>query len=631
MGLFGRSIARLDRFQQRHPAVGFPLAVRQKYADDQGGYLAASVTYYAFFSIFPLLLVLVTLLGYALEGDPDLQRRVLDSALADFPVIGPQLQTNVHSLQGSVPALAVGIGIALWAGTGVALALENALDHIWGVPIRRRANPLLARLRALLWIAVLGGVTLVATVLGSASAVAAYGPAVRILALIVSFGINLAVFLAVFRVLTSHGPSWRDVLPGALVAALAWEILQTVGGYIVDRQLRDASNTYGIFAIVIGMLSWLYLAANVTLLSAEINVVTSRKLWPRSFSLLGEQPLTAGDEDSLRQRAGVEERRADEDVQVEFDPPEARRFDGARQWQSPCMPRALWSGAISFGLVNAPVRMYTAISEHNVHFHLLHEKDGGRIHYKKVAGAKKHEVPDDEIVKGYEVSDDEYVTLTDDELAAARIESDKVIEIHDFVPLDEIDPIVFERTYYLGPAEGAERVYALLASALESSQLVGIATLRVPRSRPARMPAREGRRAAARAHVLRRRDPRRRRDPARQEARGRQAPAQDGGRPDRAHAGQLRPRQVRGSLPRPPDGDHQEEAQGRDHQGARGRGAEGADRPHGRPRGEPRGRSQAAPRARAQGASAQGQGEGQGHEQGQAEEVRASPAPPDGR
>src|SRR3954454_3401084 len=154
MGAFNRSVQRLDRFQQRHRVLAFPFAVRQKFAEDQGGYLAASVTYYAFFSIFPLLLVLVTLLGYALQGNPDLQRRVLDSALADFPVIGPQLQTNVHSLTGSVPALAVGIGVALWAGTGVALALENAQDHIWGIPIRRRANPLLARLRALLWIAV---------------------------------------------------------------------------------------------------------------------------------------------------------------------------------------------------------------------------------------------------------------------------------------------------------------------------------------------------------------------------------------------------------------------------------------------------------------------------------------------
>jgi DNA end-binding protein Ku len=140
------------------------------------------------------------------------------------------------------------------------------------------------------------------------------------------------------------------------------------------------------------------------------------------------------------------------------------------------MPRALWSGAISFGLVNAPVRMYTAISEHNVHFNLLHSKSGARIHYKKVTDSHPRDIPDDQIVKGYEVSEGEYVTLTDDEIAAAHVEGDKVIEIHDFVPLGEIDPIAFERTYYLGPAEGAERVYALLARALESSGLVGVAS-----------------------------------------------------------------------------------------------------------------------------------------------------------
>ena len=321
MSFFTRGIGVLDRFQQRHPVLGFPFAVRQKFAEDQGGYLAASVTYYAFFSIFPLLLVLVTLLGYALQGDPGLQHRVLDSALADFPVIGPQLRDNVHSLRGSAPALAVGIGVAVWAGTGVALAFENALDHIWGVPIRRRANPLLARVRALVWIAAIGGITLVGTVLGSASAFATYGPAVRVAAVVVSLAINIVVFLAAFRVLTSHSPTWRDVLPGALVAAVAWEVLQAAGGYIVDRQLRHASSTYGVFAIVIGLLSWIYLAATVTLLSAEINVVRANRLWPRSFSLLSEQPLTAGDEDALRQRADVEERRSDEEVSVTFDPP----------------------------------------------------------------------------------------------------------------------------------------------------------------------------------------------------------------------------------------------------------------------------------------------------------------------
>ena len=274
MGLFNRLIARLDRFQQRHAVLGFPLAVRQKFADDQGGFLAASVTYYAFFSIFPLLLVLVTLLGYALQGDPDLQRRVLDSALADFPGDRPAAQDNVHSLRGSAPALAVGIGVAVWAGTGVALAIENALDHIWGVPIRRRANPLL---RAC------------ARSSGSPRSAASRSSA-RCSA----------------RPARSHlwpgrarrgrgrlaGDQHRGLprgLPRAhepqpIVARRAARRARRRGrlgdaadrgGYIVDRQLRHASSTYGVFAIVIGLLSWLYLAANVTLLSAEINVVRS--------------------------------------------------------------------------------------------------------------------------------------------------------------------------------------------------------------------------------------------------------------------------------------------------------------------------------------------------------------------
>jgi DNA end-binding protein Ku len=111
-----------------------------------------------------------------------------------------------------------------------------------------------------------------------------------------------------------------------------------------------------------------------------------------------------------------------------------------------------------------------------VHFHEVHVDDGARIQHKRICSKEGKEVPYKQIVKGYEVSEGEYVTLTDEEIAAAHVEGDKVIEIHDFVPLDEIDPIAFERTYYLGPAEGAERVYALLARALESSGLVGVAS-----------------------------------------------------------------------------------------------------------------------------------------------------------
>ena len=138
------------------------------------------------------------------------------------------------------------------------------------------------------------------------------------------------------------------------------------------------------------------------------------------------------------------------------------------------MPRAIWSGAISFGLVNVPVRMYSAIDEKDVHFHLLHENDDSRIGYEKVCKAEEKPVPDDEIVKAYEVEDGEYVYVTDEDLEAAEGETYRTIDLEDFVAYDEIDPIYFEKTYYLGPADGAERVYALLLRAMEQSGLCGI-------------------------------------------------------------------------------------------------------------------------------------------------------------
>jgi DNA end-binding protein Ku len=139
------------------------------------------------------------------------------------------------------------------------------------------------------------------------------------------------------------------------------------------------------------------------------------------------------------------------------------------------MPRALWTGAISFGLVNVPVRMYSAIAEHDLRFHLIHEQDGSRIGYQKICKAEGTPVPDDEIVKAFEVEEGEFVVVTDEDFAAARSEGVKSIEISDFVPYDEIDPIYFERTYYLGPQDGAEKVYALLRDAMEQTGLAAIA------------------------------------------------------------------------------------------------------------------------------------------------------------
>jgi DNA end-binding protein Ku len=139
------------------------------------------------------------------------------------------------------------------------------------------------------------------------------------------------------------------------------------------------------------------------------------------------------------------------------------------------MPRAIWTGAISFGLVNVPVRMYSAIDEKDLHFNYVHEPDGSRIGYQKICKAEEKPVPDDEIVKAFEYEKGEWVYMTDEDFEAAEADNLKTIDIRDFVPYEEIDPIYFERTYYLGPQENAEKVYALLVEAMERSGLAGIA------------------------------------------------------------------------------------------------------------------------------------------------------------
>jgi DNA end-binding protein Ku len=140
-------------------------------------------------------------------------------------------------------------------------------------------------------------------------------------------------------------------------------------------------------------------------------------------------------------------------------------------------PRAVWTGSISFGLVNAPVRMYAAVSEQNLKFNLIHEKDGGRIGYQKICKLEDKTVPNEEIVKAYQVEEDEFIYLHDEDFEAAAPESYKTITIHDFVPSSQIDPIYFERTYYLGPADkSGQPVYALLVAAMEDAGLVAVAT-----------------------------------------------------------------------------------------------------------------------------------------------------------
>ena len=138
------------------------------------------------------------------------------------------------------------------------------------------------------------------------------------------------------------------------------------------------------------------------------------------------------------------------------------------------MPRSIWTGSISFGLVSVPVRIYSAVAEQSLHFHLIHEKDEGRIGYEKVCKKEDKPVADDEIVKGYEYAKGKFVYMTDEDFEAAKVEGFKTIDIHDFVHFEQIDPIYFRHTYYVGPQDGAEKVYALLMMAMDESGLAGI-------------------------------------------------------------------------------------------------------------------------------------------------------------
>jgi YihY family inner membrane protein len=315
---FGDLYQSFDRFQQRHRMLGFPFAVFQKYGEDQGGYLAATISYYGFFSIFPLLLVFTTILGYVVEKNSSAYKSIVNSALAQFPVIGHQLQT--HSLSGSGLALAIGVVAALWAGMGVFMAAQNAMDHVWDVPFVERPNFLTSRLRALAMLALLGGGLLATTVLaGLGSFGASYGVGWKIGSIALSTALNFLLFWVGFRLLTAHEVTWRQLRGGAIAAAVMYEILQALGGWYVGHVVKGASQTYGTFALVIGLLSWVYLAAHITLLAAESNVVATRKLWPRSFSLVSERPVTEADREALTDRAQTEQRRQDESIDVEFE------------------------------------------------------------------------------------------------------------------------------------------------------------------------------------------------------------------------------------------------------------------------------------------------------------------------
>jgi len=310
----GRPLRAIDRYQRAHGWLGFPLAVTKRYGDSGAGGLAATIAYYGFFSVFPLLMVLTSVAGMVLRDRPDLQTSLLDSALAQFPVVGTEIRRNVGSIDGSGLALVIGLALAVWAGLGAVRSAQVAMDTVWDVPRKARRGTPASIAMALVMLAVLGGFILAAAAFAGLAG-AAGGWLGSIAGLAASAVLNVVVFAIAFRVLTAADVGWRDVAPGAVLAGIGWTVLLTVGGLIVGNRIASSSDVYGSFALVIGLLAWIYLGAQLTLVAAELNVVWKHRLWPRS--LQGE--LTEADRVSLRRSAGQEERKDEQVVSVRFE------------------------------------------------------------------------------------------------------------------------------------------------------------------------------------------------------------------------------------------------------------------------------------------------------------------------
>lgn len=321
IGRVRRLLERADGWQRRRTVSAVIVAVVRKFGDDRAGKHAALIAYYGFFSLFPLLLVLVTVLGFTLEGDPELQDRILHSALGQFPIIGEQIEDDIGALEGSLAALTVGLAAALWSGLGVVSAVQDAMDEIWNVPRRERASFVRSRIRALTTLVVVG-TALFATALlaGLGTSGGWLGPASRIVALVGTLTVNVVVFAGIFRLLPAVPLPWRAVMPGALLAGIGWAAMLVLGSWLVSARVSDASHVYGFFAIVIGLLGWLYLGGQLLLFAAELNVVLARRLWPRSLGLTPE--TTEPDRRVIAGEAKEEAAHPRETIDVRFDGPD---------------------------------------------------------------------------------------------------------------------------------------------------------------------------------------------------------------------------------------------------------------------------------------------------------------------
>ncbi len=315
-----KAIKIVDRNQQRYPWLAFPIAVWKKFNDDQAGNLAALVAYYAFASLFPLLLVLFTVMDIVLRDHPALKANLESAAVKNYGTLGSDLTSQLGSFHETGPALVIGILLTFFGARGVANAMQNALNSAWEVPKAERPGFPWSYLRSFGLILVVGLGEIATTVLSGfiSGGDILPGFVITILAATVTLIFNIGLFWLAFRLAAAKSVTWRELRLGAVLGGIVWQLLQLIGGYYIGHQLAHSRSLYGAtFSIVLGLVAWLYLQAEATLYVAEANVVWVRRLWPRSLA----PPHTEEDVRAYQLYAEAEARKADETVSVSLPGP----------------------------------------------------------------------------------------------------------------------------------------------------------------------------------------------------------------------------------------------------------------------------------------------------------------------
>ncbi len=274
------------RARRRSPVIDIVVLASQGYARHLASRNAALLAYYGFLTLFPLIMVATTILGFLLQGDPELRTEIVESAISQIPVLGDQILNQSGQIGGSLTALVIGLASGLWGSTRAFAALQTALDDAWEVPVEHRPNLVVRRVRSVIGLLVIGGAQIATVTLTSIAGWADLGSLSRIAIGLGVLAVNIAVVTTMFRYLSAAEVSWTMAWPGGVISGVAYTALQLIGTQVVSRLLSGAHSVYGAFASVLAITGWLLIHAVVSLFAAEINAaIHARRLVPVEESL----------------------------------------------------------------------------------------------------------------------------------------------------------------------------------------------------------------------------------------------------------------------------------------------------------------------------------------------------------